>query len=155
LYKVKQSSRYDVLCQLKSILQSSFPKYVIRTDIRDFYESISNEKLLNKIDRDALLTLPSRNVTRQILRDYRDLSHSSAGVPRGIGISAYLSELYIRQFDDAVKAHDDLTFFARYVDDIVLVFVAGILVGTGIQTAVAQSPRPNLRLNHVAVSVKP
>ena len=37
---------------------------------------------------------------------------------------------------------------------IVLVFVAGILAGTGIQTAVAQSARPNLRLNHVAVSVK-
>ena len=37
---------------------------------------------------------------------------------------------------------------------IVLVFVAGILVGTGIQTIVAQSQRPNLRLNHVALSVK-
>ena len=37
---------------------------------------------------------------------------------------------------------------------IVLVFVAGILVGTGIQSAVAQGARPNLRLNHVAVSVK-
>ena len=37
---------------------------------------------------------------------------------------------------------------------IVLVFVAGILVGTAIQTRVAQSPRPNLRLNHVALSMK-
>ena len=37
---------------------------------------------------------------------------------------------------------------------IVLVFAAGILVGTAIQTAVAQTPRPNLRLNHVGISVK-
>jgi catechol 2,3-dioxygenase-like lactoylglutathione lyase family enzyme len=37
---------------------------------------------------------------------------------------------------------------------IVLVFVAGILVGTGIQTAVAQDARPNLRLNHIGISVK-
>jgi catechol 2,3-dioxygenase-like lactoylglutathione lyase family enzyme len=37
---------------------------------------------------------------------------------------------------------------------IVLVFVAGILVGAGIQTAVAQSARPNLRLNHIGLSVK-
>jgi len=36
---------------------------------------------------------------------------------------------------------------------IVLVFAAGILVGTGIQSAVAQGARPNLRLNHVAISV--
>ena len=37
---------------------------------------------------------------------------------------------------------------------IFLVFAAGILVGTAIQTTVAQTPRPNLRLNHVGISVK-
>ena len=37
---------------------------------------------------------------------------------------------------------------------IVLVFVAGILVGTAMQTTVAQSARPNVRLNHVGISVK-
>ena len=37
---------------------------------------------------------------------------------------------------------------------IVLVFVVGILVGTAIQTAVAQSARPNVRLNHIGISVK-
>ena len=37
---------------------------------------------------------------------------------------------------------------------IVLVFAAGILVGTGIQSAVAQSARPQIRINHVALSVK-
>jgi catechol 2,3-dioxygenase-like lactoylglutathione lyase family enzyme len=35
----------------------------------------------------------------------------------------------------------------------VLVFAVGILVGSGIQSAVAQSGRPNLRLNHVGISV--
>jgi len=37
---------------------------------------------------------------------------------------------------------------------IVLVFVAGILAGTGIQSAIAQSARPQIRINHVALSVK-
>ena len=36
----------------------------------------------------------------------------------------------------------------------VLVFAVGILVGSGIQSVVAQSGRPNLRLNHVGISVK-
>ena len=36
----------------------------------------------------------------------------------------------------------------------VLVFAVGILVGTGIQSALGQSQRPNLRINHVALSVK-
>ena len=37
---------------------------------------------------------------------------------------------------------------------IVLVFVVGALVGSSIQSTVAQSPRPNLRINHVGISVK-
>jgi catechol 2,3-dioxygenase-like lactoylglutathione lyase family enzyme len=36
----------------------------------------------------------------------------------------------------------------------VLVFAVGILVGLGIQSTVAQSPRPQVRINHVALSVK-
>jgi hypothetical protein len=38
LYKVKQSSRYDILCQLRGLLADSFPKYVIR--LRDRSESV-------------------------------------------------------------------------------------------------------------------
>jgi len=127
LYKVKQSSRHEIICQIKSILEDRFPKYIIRTDIENFYESIPRESLLEKIDQDALLALPSRNVIRQILSDYQSLSQASKGIPRGIGTSAYLSELYIRKFDDAVRSHEEIIFYARFVDDIVAIF----------------SPRPN------------
>ncbi len=37
---------------------------------------------------------------------------------------------------------------------IILVFAVGILVGSAMQSTIAQSPRPNLRLNHVGISVK-
>ncbi len=124
LYKVKQSSRYEIICQLKAALGDPFPKYIIRTDIRDFYESVSCEKLLRKLDEDALLTLPSRTIIRQILRDYQTLSGGLTGIPRGIGISAYLAELYMRQFDEAIRALDGIAFYARYVDDIVTAFSA-------------------------------
>jgi hypothetical protein len=127
LYKVKQGNRSQIICQLKSILSDSFPKYVIRTDIDDFYESISSVRLLKKLDEDPLLTLPSRKLTRQMLQSYRDLTGATTGIPRGIGISAYLSELYIRQFDEAVKSHEAVLYYARFVDDIVVIF----------------SPRPN------------
>jgi len=127
LYKVKQNSRYGIISQLKRILEDPFPKYVIRTDIENFYESIPRDSLLRKIDQDALLALPSRRVIRQILSDYQSLSQSSKGIPRGIGISAYLSELFIRKFDETVRAHEELIFYSRFVDDIVAIF----------------SPRPN------------
>ena len=122
LYKVRQSSRHEIICQLKQIFGDPFPKYIIRTDIKDFYESIPQEDVLKKLDEDALLTPPSRKIIRQILEDYRDLPGNPTGVPRGVGISAYLSELYMRRFDENIRAHNALIYYARYVDDIVVVF---------------------------------
>ncbi|MGD0697049.1 MAG: antiviral reverse transcriptase Drt3a [Terriglobia bacterium] len=124
VYDVKQSSRFSIVSALKTILADGFPKYVIRADIKDFYESIPHEGLLNKIDAESLLALPSRKIIRQVLNDYRDLSGGRTGIPRGVGVSAYLSELYMRDFDDAIKSHDELVYYARYVDDIVVVFAA-------------------------------
>ena len=108
--------------QLTCILGDSFPKYVIRTDIEAFYESIKTEDLLKTIDSDAFLTLPSRRMIRQILAEYQNLPGKPTGLPRGVGISAYLSELYMRKFDEHVRAQPAIIFYARYVDDIILVF---------------------------------
>ncbi len=42
------------------------------------------------------------------------------GIPRGIGISAYLSELYLREFDEAIRNLPRVFYYARYVDDIII-----------------------------------
>ena len=47
---------------------------------------------------------------------------SGSGVPRGFGVSAYLSELYMREIDNEIKALPDVIYYARYVDDIVIIF---------------------------------
>ena len=43
------------------------------------------------------------------------------GIPRGIGISAYLSELYMRDIDIKIKSLEDVIYYARYVDDIIVI----------------------------------
>jgi hypothetical protein len=138
IYGVKQSNRSEIVSQLSGILADKFPKYVIRTDIKDFYESIPQEALLKTIDADALLALPSRSLLRQILNRYRDLSRSKVGIPRGIGISAYLAELHMRAFDAAISAHPELLYYARYVDDMVIMF----------------APRPNLSVRRLEPFVR-
>ena len=122
MYKVRQSNRYNIIRQLINILNDDFPKYLIRTDIDDFYESIPRDKILAKINSDQLLTQTSKKIIRNIVLEYKRLSKSDIGLPRGIGISAYLSELHMRAFDDAIKKHPKVVFYARYVDDIVIVF---------------------------------
>ena len=122
LYKVKQSNRYDIIRQLTNVLDNNFPKYLIRTDIHSFYENIPRDKILAKINKDPLLTHISKKIIRHILSEYGRLSGSDVGIPRGVGVSAYLSELHMRSFDEAIMNHPEVAYYARYVDDIVVVF---------------------------------
>ncbi len=46
LYSVKQSNRYEIVNQLKSLLDDKFPKHIVRTDIKGFYENIPTDKLI-------------------------------------------------------------------------------------------------------------
>ncbi|MBS1571777.1 MAG: hypothetical protein JST62_05200 [Bacteroidetes bacterium] len=126
LYKVKQSSRYSIISQLKNLLDDGFPKIILKTDIKEFYENIPHEKLLKKINDDNLLTHLSMRFIQQILSEFKDKSGATKGVPRGIGISPYLTELYMRDIDAKIKQLPNLMYYARYVDDIILIFMPQI-----------------------------
>ena len=126
LYKVKQANRYAIVSQIKALLNDKFPKYIIRTDIQDFYETIPRDKLLRKLYEDNLLTFRSKKLIRVILDDYSSKSGNKKGVPRGVGLSAYLAELYMRDIDDEIMALPDLIYYARYVDDMIVVFVPSL-----------------------------
>ncbi|MFK7004410.1 hypothetical protein BWK63_10320 [Flavobacterium covae] len=127
-YNLKQSSRYAILSELLNLLEDNFPKYVIRTDIKGFYESIPQKKLLDKINNDYLLSIKTKKFISQIFTSYNNLTgqtntETAKGVPRGVGISAYLSELFMRSIDNKIRELDDLVYYARYVDDIIAIFV--------------------------------
>jgi hypothetical protein len=107
-FKVKQSSRHLILSQIKLLLNDSSPKYVIRTDVSKFFESILQDKLFDKINQNTLLSVQSKKFIRQILDDYnakKDTTNINVdkGVPRGVGISSYLSELYMKDIDNQIK----------------------------------------------------
>lgn len=124
-YKIRQSSRYEIISLLINLIEDEFPKVIIRTDIKSFYESIPQDKLMQKIKEDNLLSLKTQRFLKAILRGYNSATGQSKdykGVPRGVGVSAYLSELYMRTIDNKIRELPDLVFYARYVDDIVAVF---------------------------------
>lgn len=120
-YKVKQNDRDIIIPQLKSCLSNNYPIHVIRTDIKSFYEKINPEILMDKLNKNAMLSLSSRKIIAKLLRSYKGLSGGVLGIPRGIGISAYLSELYLKEFDRKVRGLENLVYYARYVDDIILI----------------------------------
>lgn len=125
-FKVKQANRYHILKQIQLLLNDDFPKYVIRTDIKSFYESIPQAKLIRTIEENTLLNYQSKEFISIIIKEYESKKdiltfEKDKGIPRGVGISAYLSELYMRDIDSKIKSLNDITFYARYVDDIFIV----------------------------------
>ena len=125
LYNVKQANRHRIVAYLAQALKDNFPKCVIRTDIKDFYESVPCEMILKSLERDGQLTLRSRQIIRSIFDQYRKISQRPTGVPRGVGLSAYLVELFMKEFDKAICSHDERLFYSRYVDDVVVIFYPG------------------------------
>ncbi len=122
IYGVKQANRHDLVCQLRDMLGSNFPFELVRTDISSFYESIDRKRLVEKLDRDQLLSPASKKYIKQVLDSYGVISGATTGIPRGVGISAYLAELYLRPVDKKIRAIPGLVLYCRFVDDIVAVF---------------------------------
>jgi len=135
-FNVKQSNRHTILSQIKLLLNEGFPKYIIRTDITKFFESIPQEKLLKKVENNTLLNIQSKNFIKQILTEYnrlkdKKLIEENKGVPRGVGISSYLSELYMKDIDNKIRNLSDVIYYVRYVDDMFIIIspaVPAILV---------------------------
>ena len=102
------------------------PLHIIRTDISSFYESIPQTSLLEKIEGNTLLNHKSKVFIRAILKLYDDCKDESRvskgiGIPRGVGISPLLSEIYVRDIDSRIKSFIGTQFYARYVDDIFVI----------------------------------
>jgi hypothetical protein len=129
IFSVKQSNRYHIVKQVKTSLQDNFPKYIVRTDIRNFYESIPQDRLLKLINENPILSSKSKELISKLFYSFNDLSNQlilppteRKGVPRGIGVSAYLAELYLREIDFEINKLSGINYFARFVDDIIIFF---------------------------------
>ena len=129
-FKVKQANRKVIIDQLRLLLDDGFPKIIIRTDINKFYESIPHKELLAKIEENSLLSFPSKKMIKRVLNQYwgiliadgtKTINDERIGIPRGIGFSAYLAELYLRSFDKKIKSLSNVTYYCRYVDDIIII----------------------------------
>lgn len=125
-FKVQAANRHSIMSQIKSILSDNLPKYIIRTDVSSFFESIPHNRLLSRIDENTLLNVKSRCYIKAILKEYDRVKNGSLyqlglGVPRGVGISSYLSELYMTDVDRNIQQRPEVIYYARYVDDIFIV----------------------------------
>lgn len=130
LFKISMSSRHEILSQLRMLLREDKSRYyIIRTDVRDCFESIPHNKLFEYLEGNNLLDVKSKSLLRGLIRkefetkNLRPLVHTQqTGIPRGCAISSLLSEFYLSKIDEALRcALPGIVFMARYVDDIIIV----------------------------------
>lgn len=113
------SDRDIIVRRLQTIMSEGVPHRVYKYDIRSFFESIDTGSLFQElanvshIPRSAILVL--ENYLRELA------SRNIAGLPRGIQLSATLSEFALKEFDLHLSKLPAVYYHARYVDDIVIV----------------------------------
>jgi len=124
-YKVHQKNRNIIINQILSHFRGkpSYPFYLVRTDVKDFYESINTDKVLAKINRENLIIPTAKRIINQLIQiEYLNKHNNTKGLPRGLGISAYLSEIFMSPIDEKIKKNPNVIFYSRYVDDIFVLF---------------------------------
>ncbi|MCU1723384.1 antiviral reverse transcriptase Drt3a [Pseudomonas sp. 5P_5.1_Bac1] len=116
IYGVKQSNRREITKQVFVLLKEPNPLYIVRLDIKSFFESMDLNRVLLPITQETLLSPTSK----KIINALRSNPVFPLHIPRGINISSTLSEIHMRKFDHIIKNQPGVYYYARYVDDIII-----------------------------------
>ncbi len=96
-------------------------EYVLRTDVKGFYESMDQPTLLAQLAQQVcdpgLFELLRQAIERSVERGglWRDIR---SGIKRGCPLSPLLGALYLKVLDDRLAAKD--LYYVRYMDDILV-----------------------------------
>ena len=117
--RVKQANRHVVNATVANMLSEGIPFIVHRFDLRKFYESIPREEIEQRLIDDLGLPRSAVRVMRSLFQGCSE--QGVVGLPRGVSSSGVLSEDYLLPIDKALANLDNIYFYSRYVDDIIVV----------------------------------
>ncbi|MEH7502930.1 reverse transcriptase domain-containing protein [Neobacillus drentensis] len=114
-FKVKFPNRDDITYSIIQKLSEQLDYYVIRLDIKNFFNTIPQNRLLQKLKDSSLLSSEEYHLVKECLKLI------PSGVPQGISISNTLADIFLEGFDYQVKRiHPSISLYSRYVDDILI-----------------------------------
>lgn len=105
--------------QLAAYLKEGTPYRIYRLDIKSFFESIDCNDIKNSLSKIDKLSTHTKNIIFSYLDHFN--KNNGKGIPRGIEISPIISEVLMMDFDKKMKLHDDIFYYARFVDDILII----------------------------------
>ncbi|MBB6200813.1 antiviral reverse transcriptase Drt3a [Paraburkholderia fungorum] len=130
-YKIAQQNRHVIIKNLIAMLKESCPFNIYRLDIEKFFESIDRDKLFSKLINEGRCSRLTLLLIYQLFERFDQQGIN--GLPRGLGISSTFSEYALTNFDAAIRRDRNVFFYARFVDDIVLITSPGLEKGDVVQ----------------------
>jgi hypothetical protein len=116
---IQSSDRDTIVRRLTTILGEGVPHRLYKFDVKKFFDSIDTLQLFGQLANEARIPRSAVLVLENFL--YELVNRGVVGLPRGIQLSATLSEYSMKQFDRFVSRLPDVYYYARYVDDIIIV----------------------------------
>lgn len=113
------ASRDSIIANIKNLLSEGVQYRVYRLDIKSFYESFDVDEVTARVATVKKLSPQTKKMIADILENYR--KNGGMGVPRGLSLSATLSDLMMNPVDHTLSRQSDVFYFSRYVDDIIIV----------------------------------
>ncbi|MBI3035680.1 group II intron reverse transcriptase domain-containing protein [Candidatus Woesearchaeota archaeon] len=93
--------------------------YILKADIRHYFETVSHETLLsiirNKIKDEIIIRL-----IKTILQNYKIGRRGNLGMPLGNLTSQFFANVYLNELDQFIKNELKVEYYIRYVDDFVI-----------------------------------
>lgn len=110
--------RSQIVTNLRLLLAEGVPYRVYRLDVRSFYESFQKHEVLKALHELRNLSPQSKTLIETLLNSHTAMG--GLGIPRGLSLSAVLSDLLMTRFDHLIRSGDDTFYYSRYVDDIII-----------------------------------
>lgn len=117
--KAHQQNRDAIVSNISKLITEGVPYRIYRLDIKSFYESFSDSYILETINAHSRINPTTKRLVSDLLKQYA--ANGGTGLPRGLSLSATISELLMSEFDDAIRHIGGVYFYARYVDDILVI----------------------------------
>nr|WP_314522842.1 antiviral reverse transcriptase Drt3a [uncultured Rahnella sp.] len=112
--------RNTIIEEIKINLKEGTQYRIYRLDIKSFFESIDLDVLISIINNNSDISRHTKNIVKWYLKTC-ERTFSSKGLPRGLEISPVLSEIYLSEFDKKITKDNDVFYYARFVDDIIII----------------------------------
>ena len=116
---VRQSNRHDLITNLILFLKEPCRRRIYRFDIKNFYESVDRDLILEDLRRENRIPATSIRILAGIFSYCQN--QKVTGLPRGMSLCATLAERHLGPFDDAIRSEKEVFLYLRFVDDILLV----------------------------------